>query len=102
MAGKISLVSSTTALRASAQAGPMPLPARSFAKLLLLGGATLALIGVMNQLRAPAPSVAPARPAMNRAFDNKSPAAPSKPSVFAQEAAMSSSELMKRWEPLNS
>jgi soluble lytic murein transglycosylase-like protein len=100
LAGKISLVSSATALRASAQAEPMALPARGFAKLLLLGGATLALIGVMNQLRAPAPSVASAQPAMSRALDDETLAAPSKPSVFAQEATMSSSELMKRWEPL--
>ena len=76
------------------------MPARGFAKLLLLGGATLALIGVMHQLRQPSQPLPLPQPVISRALDKETVATPAKPSVFAQEAAMSSSELMMRWEPL--
>jgi soluble lytic murein transglycosylase-like protein len=88
------------ALRARAEAESAPLPARSFAKLLLLGGATLAMIGMMHQLHQPSPVLSAPGPALNQALEKETIAAPSKPSVFAQEAEMSSSQLMKRWEPL--
>ena len=78
----------------------MPLPARGFAKLFLLGGATLALIGILHQLRQPSPGLPPPQMAASRSVDGDTIVAPAKPSVLAQEAAMSSSDLMKRWEPL--
>jgi soluble lytic murein transglycosylase-like protein len=87
------------ALRARAEAAPMPVPARGFAKLLLMGGATLALIGTMHQLHRFSPAEPPQQPAMS-APDKDVTAAPTEPSVFTREAAMSSSELMTRWEPL--
>jgi soluble lytic murein transglycosylase-like protein len=99
LSGRIPLVSSAMALRASAKAEAAPLPARSFAKLLLLGGATLAMIGMLHQLRQQVPTLPP-QPAMSQTFQNQTITAPSQPSAFALEAAMSSSELMKRWEPL--
>jgi membrane-bound lytic murein transglycosylase B len=68
-------------------------------RLLLLGGATLALIGVLHQVRAPSPATpATEQLALDRTFDKST--APARPSVFAQEQAMSSSALMARWEPL--
>ncbi|HEY2835006.1 MAG TPA: lytic transglycosylase domain-containing protein, partial [Rhizomicrobium sp.] len=100
MSGRIPLVSSAIALRARAKAESAPLPTRSFAKLLLLGGATLAMIGMMHQLRQPSPVLSTPGSALNQALEKETIAAPSKPSVFAQEAEMSSSQLMKRWEPL--
>lgn len=99
MSGRIPLVSSAIALRASAKVKSALLPTRSFAKLLLLGGATVAMIGVMHQLRQPVPALPLPQPAMSQALQNETISAPSKPSVFAQEAEMSSSQLMKRWEP---
>ena len=78
----------------------MPVPARGFAKLLLLGGATLAVIGAMHQLRHFSPVEPSPQPMMSRALNKDVMAAPAKPSVFAQEAAMSSSELIQRWDPL--
>src|SRR5579862_1891673 len=100
LSGRISLVSSAIALRARAEAVPMPVPARGFAKLLLLGGATLAVIGAMHQLRHFSPVEPSPQPMMSRALNKDVMAAPAKPSVFAQEAAMSSSELIQRWDPL--
>jgi soluble lytic murein transglycosylase-like protein len=77
---------------------PALLPARNFVRLLLLGGATLALIGTFHQLRAPMPAALPDA-VVERAIDPSIVAPPAAPSVFAQEQAMPSSALMKRWEP---
>jgi soluble lytic murein transglycosylase-like protein len=88
------------ALRARAETEAAPLPTRSFAKLLLLGGATLAVIGMLHQLRQPSPVLPSPQRAMSRTLESEAIVAPAKPSVFALEATMSSSALMKRWEPL--
>jgi membrane-bound lytic murein transglycosylase B len=87
-------------LRARVWAVSAPMPARGFATLLLLGGATLALIGVTHQLHQPSPALLSPQPVVSHALDQEAIAEPAKPSVFAQEAAMSSSDLMTRWEPL--
>lgn len=78
---------------------PAPLPARGFMRLLLLGGATLAMIGVLHQIRMPAP-VSPPAPSLVLNGLSTQQASPAAPSVFAQEQAMSSAALMARWEPL--
>jgi len=99
VSGKRPLVSSATALRAQAQI--VPQPTRGFARLLLLSGATLAMIGMLHQMRAPAPVLAPAasQAEPNRAPERNVMVAPAGPSVFAQEQAMAPSQLMGRWEP---
>jgi soluble lytic murein transglycosylase-like protein len=95
------LVSSAIALSTKAVAQPAPRPARDFVRLLLLGGATLAMIGVLHQVRAPAPvSPAATQLGLNRLFDKSAAPASAMPSVFVQEQGMSSSALMARWEPL--
>lgn len=86
-------------LRAKALSVPAPLPARGFARLLLLGGATLALMGALHQLRAPILSPAP-QPAVSRPLKLETVSGPATPSVFAREQAMSPAQLMARWEPL--
>ena len=99
LSGKHSLVSSAMSLRASALSAPAPLPARSFARLLLLGGATLALMGALHQLRMPvAPSVP--QPVVSRFLAPETVSAPAGPSVFALEQAMPAGQLMARWDPL--
>ncbi|MGZ5926817.1 MAG: lytic transglycosylase domain-containing protein, partial [Rhizomicrobium sp.] len=67
-------------------------------RLLLLGGATLALIGMLHQIR-PQSGVSSAPQRVGEQFVEKD-LAPAKPSVFAAEQEMSSSALMARWEPL--
>ena len=92
------LVSSAIALTTRAVAAPTPLPLRNFLRLLLLGGATLAMIAALHQLHVPSlPASAPVV-AAERAVDTI-PAEPVKVSVFAQEQAMTPSALMARWEP---
>ncbi|MES2294828.1 MAG: lytic transglycosylase domain-containing protein [Pseudomonadota bacterium] len=91
-------MSSASALRARAIAAPAPVPARNFVRLLLLGGATLALIGMLHQIR-PQSGVMSAPQRIGEQFLEKD-LAPAKPSVFAAEQEMSSSALMARWEPL--
>ncbi|HXS05414.1 MAG TPA: lytic transglycosylase domain-containing protein [Rhizomicrobium sp.] len=88
------------ALRVRAEAATMPIPARGFARLVLMGGATLALIGTMHQLLHFSPVAPLPQPMMSRGLDKDIMIAPAKPSVFAQEATMSAAELMRRWEPL--
>ena len=78
---------------------PAPLPARNFARLLLLGGATLALIGALHQLHT-LPGTASAPQRVERLLEKDLTPAPAKPSAFAAEQTMSSSALMARWEPL--
>jgi soluble lytic murein transglycosylase-like protein len=92
------LVSSAIALSTRAVAAPAPLPLRNFLRLLLLGGATLAMMAALHQLHVPSlpastpvVAVAPAVSAIS--------AEPVKISVFAQEQAMTTSALMARWEP---
>jgi hypothetical protein len=68
-------------------------------RLLLLGGATLALIVAMHQVRvSPVPASAPTV-AMAHLLDDAA-GAPAKPSAFVLEQAMSPAQLMARWEPL--
>ena len=98
LSDKSLLVSSAMALRMRATAAPVPVPARGFARLLLLSCATLALIGTLHQLRAPVPAVPSPQAVVNRAPAAIAP--PAQPSIFAQEQAMSSAQLMTRWEPL--
>ena len=81
-------------------AAPAPLPARNFVRLLLLGGATLALIGVLHQIRSPSGVASAPQRAVERLLEKDMKAAPAQPSVFAEEQALSSSALMARWEPL--
>jgi soluble lytic murein transglycosylase-like protein len=92
------LVSSAIALRKGATALPALLPTRNFVRLLLLGGATLALIGALHQLHTPAISPSAPEMAVERVI-SEAILKPAKPSVFAQEQAMSSSDLIARWEP---
>jgi soluble lytic murein transglycosylase-like protein len=99
LSGRIPLVSSAMALRARA-AAPAPMPARNFAGLMFLCGATLAATGILHQLRQPAPGLPPQQPAMIQAFDNTAIMVPAPPSAFDLESAMPPSQLMKRWEPL--
>jgi len=92
-------VSSAIALNTRAIAAPAPLPTRNFTRLLLLGGATLAMIVALHQVRtsvlpAPAPESV-----VERAVSDVI-AEPAKPSVFTLEQAMPPSALMARWEPL--
>jgi len=90
-------VSSAIALRTRAVTVPAPLPTRNFVRLLLLGGATLAMIGALHQMRAPSLSASVPEIAVEHVINEAKLA---KPSVFAQEQTMSSSALMMRWEPL--
>ena len=78
---------------------PAALPARSFVRLLLAGGATLALSGGLHALHAPSPAV-PAAPQLflDHPFDQG--AVPAAPSIFEQEQAMAPTILLSRWEPL--
>ncbi len=78
---------------------PALLPTRNFVRLLLLGGATLAMIGALHQMRAHSLSVSAPEFAVERAI-SEAVQEPAQPSVFAQEQTMSSSALMTRWEPL--
>ncbi len=98
MSDSYPLVSSAIALRTRAIAAPAPLPTRNFIRLLLLGGATLALIGALQQIHHLSPSAPEV--GVQRAIASDTIQKPSGPSVFAQEQAMSSSALMARWEPL--
>ena len=92
------LVSSAIALSMRSVAAPAPLPLRNFVRLLLLGGATLAMIAALHQLRAPSLPVSAPDMAVERAVEAAIPE-PVKVSVFAQEQAMTPSALMARWEP---
>jgi soluble lytic murein transglycosylase-like protein len=92
-------VSSAIALSTRAAAIPAPLPARNFTRLLLLGGATLAMIVALHQVRAPSLPTSAPESVVERAVKDVI-AEPAKPSIFAQEQAMSPSALMARWEPL--
>ena len=65
-----------------------------------MGGATLALIGTLHQLRQTMPVVSAPQSAMNRTLDKDIVTVPAQPTVFEREAAMSPGQLMKRWEPL--
>lgn len=101
MSGTRPLVSSAIALSTKAIAAPAPRPARDFVRLLLLGGATLALIGVLHQVHAPTPaSPAAEQLALNHLFDKNTAPVPAGPSVFMQEQTLPASALMARWEPL--
>src|SRR5690348_14357163 len=82
------LVSSAIALSTRAVAAPTPLPARNFTRLLLLGGATLAMIVALHQVRAPSLPAAVPETAVERAV-SKALQEPEKVSIFAQEQAMS-------------
>jgi len=99
LSDKNPLVSSAIALRTRATAMPALLPTRNFVRLLLLGGATLALIGALHQMRTPALSPSAPEIAVERVI-SEAILKPAKPSAFAQEQAMSPSALMARWEPL--
>ena len=92
------LVSSAIALSTRAAAAPALLPVRNFMRLLLLGGATLAMIAALHQLRAPSLPASVPDISLERTADKAIPE-PVKVSVFAQEQAMTSSALMARWEP---
>jgi soluble lytic murein transglycosylase-like protein len=97
-----SLVSSAVALSARALAAPAPLPTRNFVRLLLLGGATLALMGLLYQIHSASPALpaAPQQLTLDHFLDLNAVRAPVTPSVFMQEQAMPSAALMARWEPL--
>jgi hypothetical protein len=70
-------------------------------RLLLLGGATLALIVVLHQTHAPSATVPAApQPAGTRLLNKSVAQAPAVPTVFAQEEAMPPAVLIARWEPL--
>lgn len=97
MSDRRPLVSSAIALSTRAVAAHAPLPARNFTRLLLLGGATLAMIVALHQMHT-VPVSAP-EAAVERSINQEIPQ-PVKPSVFAQEQEMSASALMARWEPL--
>ncbi len=99
MSDRRPLVSSAIALRTRAVTMPALLPTRNFVRLLLLGGATLAMIGALHQMRAHSLSVSAPEFAVERAI-SEAVQEPAQPSVFAQEQTMSSSALMTRWEPL--
>ncbi|MEP6831597.1 MAG: lytic transglycosylase domain-containing protein [Rhizomicrobium sp.] len=92
-------VSSAIALRARAAAMPALLPTRNFTRLLLLGGATLALIGALHQLHTPSLSTSVPENAAARVI-SEAIQKPAQPSVFVQEQTMPSSALMARWEPV--
>ena len=92
------LVSSAIALSTRAIAAPAPLPVRNFVRLLLLGGATLALIGALHQIHTRSSAAPAPQQAVERLLEKD--VAPAKPSVFAAEEEMSSSARMARWEPL--
>jgi soluble lytic murein transglycosylase-like protein len=81
-------------------AAPAPLPARNFVRLLLLGGATLAMIGALHQIRPPSGVASAPQRAVEQLLEKDMKAAPAQPSIFAEEQALSSSALMARWEPL--
>jgi Transglycosylase SLT domain len=98
--GRNPLVSSAIALSTRAIAAPVPLPARNFLRLLLLGGTTLALIGMLSQIRSTSGVSSPPQRAVEQLLEKDLAPAPVKPSVFAAEQGMSSSALMARWEPL--
>jgi soluble lytic murein transglycosylase-like protein len=99
LSGKTPLVSSAVALSTRATVAPAPLPAKNFVRLVLLGGATLALIGALHQIQvSPVPVSAPAV-AMAHLLDDAGKV-PAKPSAFAEEQAMSPAQLLARWEPL--
>jgi len=93
------LVSSAIALSTRAVAAHAPLPARNFTRLLLLGGATLAMIVALHQMRTPAVPTSVPDAAMERVA-SQAIEKPEKLSVFAQEQELSPSALMARWEPL--
>lgn len=97
MSDRRPLVSSAIALSTRAVVAHAPLPARNFTRLLLLGGATLAMIAALHQIRAV--PISPPEAVVARSVAQEIPQ-PVKPSVFAQEQEMSSSALMARWEPL--
>jgi soluble lytic murein transglycosylase-like protein len=92
------LVSSAIALNMRSAAVPAPLPLRNFLRLLLLGGATLAMIAALHQLRAPSLPASVPEMTVRRTAD-KAISEPVKISVFTQEQAMTPSALMARWEP---
>jgi Transglycosylase SLT domain len=77
-----------------------PLPARNFVRLLLLGGATLAVIGALHHIHKLSGTSPAPQHAVEQLLEKDPAPAPAKPSVFAAEQAMSSSTLMARWEPL--
>lgn len=93
------LVSSAIALSTRAEAALTLLPVRNFTRLLLLGGATLAMIAALHQMRNPSLPASVPQAAMEPVASDVIQQ-PEKPSVFAQEQAMSPSALMARWEPL--